>query len=244
MAEEGIEKPGIMEDPPLLPVDSNICHADSLAYWDTINPTVDGMLGGFPQVSRIDLRGSLNFLTKLRKGSPNSSKPFTRAVDCGAGIGRITAGLLSKVCTTIDVVEPIPKFAAEITNADFQGNGLVGDVYVTGLQKWEPHEGIKYALIWNQWALGHLTDVQLVAHLKRCGKLLEEGGWIIVKENMSTEIDGSDIFDETDSSVTRADGTFRRIFIEAGLKVVRAEVQAGFPRELLPVRTYALQPVD
>ena len=232
-----------MTDPLLLPVDSKICHADSLAYWDSVSPTVDGMLGGFPQVSRIDLRGSLNFLTKLRKASPYPTKPFTRAVDCGAGIGRITAGLLSKLCTTIDIVEPVAKFAAEVSNADFQGNGLVGDVYVTGLETWEPDEGIKYDLIWNQWALGHLTDVQLVAHLKKCGRLLEEGGWIIVKENMSTETDGSDDFDETDSSVTRSDATFRRIFIEAGLRVVRAEAQSGFPRELLPVRTYALRPV-
>ena len=243
MAEER-ETSDTPTDPALPPIDSNIRHADSLAYWASIPPTVDGMLGGFPQVSRIDLRGSLNFLTKLRKSSPNPSKPFTRAVDCGAGIGRITAGLLSKVCTTIDIVEPIAKFAAEVPNAEFQGNGLVGDVYVTGLERWEPREGVKYDLIWNQWALGHLTDGQLVAHLKKCRRLLEEGGWIIVKENMSTEPDGTDVFDETDSSVSRAHTTFQRIFGEAGLRIVGAEVQAGFPRELLPVRTYALRPMD
>ena len=158
------------ETPALLPpLDSYISHADSLAYWSSVSPTVDGMLGGFPQVSRIDLRGSLSFIAKLAKSSspnaPPGAKPFhfVRAVDCGAGIGRITAGLLSRICATIDVVEPIAKFAAEVSNADFQGNGLVGDVYVTGLEKWVPKEGVRYDLIWNQWTLGLLTYPQLVA---------------------------------------------------------------------------------
>ena len=244
MAEEAPASLKSATEPQTAPIDSHISHADALAYWNSVTPTVDGMLGGFPQVSRIDLRGSLNFLTKLCNGSANPAKPLARAADCGAGIGRITAGLLSKVCTTIDVVEPIAKFAAEVPNADFQGNGLIGEVYVTGLESWKPNDGVRYDLIWNQWALGHLTDAQLLTYLERCGELLQEGGWIVVKENMSTEVDGGDSFDETDSSVTRADTSFRRIFAEAGLKVVRTELQVGFPRELLPVRTYALQPVE
>ena len=53
--------------------------------------------------------------------------------------------------------------------------------------------------------MGHLTDAQLVAYLKRCGGLLrwEEGktsGLVVVKENLAT---GVDKFDEEDSSVTR-----------------------------------------
>ena len=63
------------------------------------------------------------------------------------------------------------------------------------------HESMKYDLIWNQWCLGHLTDAQLVEYLKKCGKAVRPGGWIIVKENISTMEE--DQFDETDSSVTR-----------------------------------------
>ena len=73
--------------------------------------------------------------------------------------------------------------------------------------------------------------------------LVRGGGWIVVKENLSTEPDGEDTFDETDSSVTRAEESWSRIFGEAGLRVVRPELQAGWPRELLPVRTYALRPI-
>ena len=67
---------------------------------------------------------------------------------------------------------------------------------------------------------------------------------MVVKENLSTRDFGEDIFDELDSSVTRSDGNFKRIFEEAGLKVVKAEVQGGFPRSLglYPVKMYALRP--
>jgi len=72
-----------------------------------------------------------------------------------------------------------------------------------GLEEWSPdwNENLRYDLIWNQWCLGHLTDAQLVAYLKKCAKVVREEGWIIVKENLSTS--GQDDFDEVDSSVTR-----------------------------------------
>jgi len=58
---------------------------------------------------------------------------------------------------------------------------------------------------------------------------------------MSTDIAGNDVFDDTDNSVTRADGKFRELFDKAGLTVVATEVQRGMPKELFPVRTYAMQ---
>ena len=119
----------------------------------------------------------------------------------GIRIGRITAGLLSKVCSTVDIVEPVAKFTAQIVaNSSFPAE-KIGDIYNESLENWTPTK--KYDLIWNQWCLGHLTDTQLVSFLERCGKCLSERGWIIVKENMSTDPEGGDIFDEVDSSVTR-----------------------------------------
>jgi protein N-terminal methyltransferase len=38
------------------------------------------------------------------------------------------------------------------------------------------------------------------------------------------------------------DEKFREIFEEAGLKIKKTEIQNGLPKELYPVRTYALQP--
>src|SRR5690242_19754364 len=53
--------------PPSPPPDSQIDRATSLAYWGSTSADVNGMLGGYPQVSGIDLRGSRAFLAKLRR---------------------------------------------------------------------------------------------------------------------------------------------------------------------------------
>ena len=66
----------------------------------------------------------------------------------------------------------------------------------------------------------------------------------MVKENLSTHKFGEDIFDNVDSSVTRSDQKFRDVFRQAGLHVVKAELQSGVPKGLglYPVKMYALKP--
>jgi protein N-terminal methyltransferase len=257
-------------DPPFpVPLDSD--HPDasinvehSLDYWNSVSSDNNGMLGGYPQTTRIDLQGSSNFLTKLRRGKAQATKqtllPLERVADCGAGIGRITKGLLLNVSKRVDIVEPVKKFTDTLVEslgsgewagdgANSSGKGQVGDVINLGLQDWVPEPGA-YDMIWNQWCVGHLTDAQLVAYLQRCKEGLVKSGddeeprpaWIIVKENLSPDIHHKDIYDEEDSSVTRSDEKFRKVFKEAGLKIVATEQQRGMPKELYPVRIYALRP--
>lgn len=231
--------------------DASISHTVALKYWNSVTPTVNGMLGGYPQISRVDLQGSTNFMAKLRRkqaipSGVAKSRPalLGRAVDCGAGIGRITAGFLVNIAEIIDIVEPVVKFTDEISNgksfAQWREQGKIGEIYNVGLEDWTPSQ--RYSLIWNQWCVGQLTDAQLRTYLQRCAGMLEEGGWIVVKENLSTSISDEDIFDDVDSSVTRSDVNFRAIFEAANLKIVASEIQKGFPKDLYPVRIYALQP--
>ncbi|KAK0839228.1 hypothetical protein LTS02_017553, partial [Friedmanniomyces endolithicus] len=201
--------------------DSLINPHTALAYWAATSPTVSEILGGYPQVSRVDLQGSRNFLAKLRRVSSHHppGKKLRRVVDCGAGIGRITEGLLARVAEVVDIVEPVPGFTEAL-----RGREGVGQIWNVGLEAWFPEReagmGGRYGLVWNQWCLGQLTDAQLVAYLRRLPKVLSEGGWIVVKENMSKDVLGEDVFDEEDSSVTRTDAKFRRLFVEeAGLKL-------------------------
>jgi protein N-terminal methyltransferase len=78
--------------------DSFINHQDAKTYWSAVDADVNGMLGGFPYVSRVDLQTSKNFLAKLgirvveRRTSLRSQGDkgeaggkVRRAVDCGAG---------------------------------------------------------------------------------------------------------------------------------------------------------------
>jgi protein N-terminal methyltransferase len=234
-----------MDTDPVEPADSAIDHKAALEYWSSVSADNTGVLGGYPQVSRIDLQSSSNFLAKLRRKSTNHAPPkrLTRVVDCGAGIGRITKGFLSKIADTVDIVEPVVNLTKVITEGaefeDLRKEGRIGKIYNVGLEDWTPEP--KYDLIWNQWCLGQLTDAQLLEYFERTKEFVSEGGWIVVKENMSTDIAGNDVFDETDSSVTRADGKFRLLFEKSGLKIVATEVQRGMPKELFPVRTYAMQ---
>ncbi|KZM19600.1 Protein N-terminal methyltransferase [Ascochyta rabiei] len=262
---------GMDADPPLTSLDperpdASINVSASLAYWEGVTSDNNGMLGGFPQTSRIDLQGSSNFLTKLRRvraGQATATRQalplLDRVADCGAGIGRITKGLLLGVGRRVDIVEPVKKFTDELvkelenTEEDAAGGdagrGQVGEVFNLGLQDWIPEAGA-YNLIWNQWCVGHLTDAQLVTYLERCKNGLvkpadgeeRSEAWIVVKENLSTDIRHKDIYDEEDSSVTRSDDKFRKLFKDAGLKIVATEQQRGMPKELYPVRIYALRP--
>ncbi|KAK5101523.1 hypothetical protein LTR70_000749 [Exophiala xenobiotica] len=271
-------------------LDSQISHADQISYWSSQSADVNGMLGGYPQLSRIDLQGSKNFIAKVRRisrvssSSPtntSSSKQDTTsahgsrstsgrapatpirdannskirlAVDCGAGIGRITSGLLLYVAETVDIVEPVTKFTDVLGQLQTSPDqGRVGEIFNCGLESWSPSAEKSYDLIWIQWCLGHLADKQAVEFLKRAARALagydvqnevegEAQGWIMVKENLSTDAWGEDIFDDVDSSVTRSDQKFKHLFEEAGLKIVKMEAQSGFPKDLYPVKMYALRP--
>lgn len=232
--------------------DSQIDHTAAVAYWTSTEASVTGMLGGYPQVSRIDLQQSANFLAKLRRSSSThpTSQNLARVVDCGAGIGRISLGLLTKVADVVDIVEPVEKFTREISEGeDFRQvreRGGVGRIWNVGLEAWDPladDKDLRYDVIWIQWCLGQCTDAQVRHLLHRVQPALVKGGWIVIKENLSNHLQGEDVYDETDSSVTRTDENLRKLFNEGGLKLVTTELQRGFPKGLYGVRMYALQPV-
>lgn len=266
-------------DPSL--TDAQISIADQVNYWQTISPDVRGMLGGFPQVSRIDVQFSRNFIRKLRRldakngvkshssqsqTTDSTTEPatdtfaFRHALEPGAGIGRVTLNLLGPLCAKIDIIEPVEKFTAVLTapESPLVKAKQLERVWNLPLQEWtasatpsfqHPESTTistppQYDLIFNQWCLNHLSLPSLTAYFKSLIPLLLPGGWIIVKENLSTDAFGADVFDAEDSSVTRSDANWRLAFEQAGLKIVKTELQTGFPKELglFPVRIYALRP--
>ena len=66
---------------------------------------------------------------------------------------------------------------------------------------------------------------------------------MVVKENLSTDPSGNNMYNELDSSVIRIDSKFKEIFNAAGIDVVKSEMQTGFPKQykLLPVKMYVLR---
>ncbi|KAK9471796.1 alpha-N-methyltransferase NTM1 [Dipodascopsis tothii] len=225
--------------------DSHISYDDGIAYWNSIPATVDGVLGGFGNTTlpRADMRGSSGFIEKIARKLPDFGAIVATgtACDIGAGIGRVTRDVLAKHFATVDLVEPVQSFADQIEPELAAASKLhvLGTIYRVGAQSFTPDAG-KYAVIWCQWCLGHLTDEQLVAFLRRCITGLAPAGLIFVKENNTSGFE--DEFDSVDSSVTRSNKSFQRAFAAAGLTVVHIELQPGLPTGLYPVRMYALRP--
>ncbi|ETN67907.1 ad-003 [Anopheles darlingi] len=207
-------------------------------YWSTISPTVDGMLGGFGSISFIDIRGSEQFLRHLYRLKP--APGHQRALDCGAGIGRITRGLLVPFFEQVDLVEQDEQFCQTARTSLKDCGPKIGTVYNEGLQSFVPQAG-HYDIIWVQWVLGHLTDEDLVQFFSRCANGLARSGMMVMKENFTSNDEV--IADETDSSVTRPLAAMKALLKRGNLRVVKEQRQTSFPKELYPVYMLALKPL-
>jgi len=205
-------------------------------YWQNVTPTIDGMLGGFAKISHIDVDGSSKFLKQLFKSEPPCPGK-ARALDCGAGIGRITKHLLTKHFEVVDLVEQDKHFL-EKAKEYLAGCERVGQLFCAGLQNFA-FTPATYDVIWCQWVLGHLTDDHLVDFFNRCITGLKKGGMLVVKENVTSS--GEVETDEDDSSVTRPPSLLRQIFARADLTIVKEFKQNRFPKELYDVHMFALR---
>ncbi|KAM0753902.1 hypothetical protein T439DRAFT_322787 [Meredithblackwellia eburnea MCA 4105] len=290
-----------------------------VSYWANTPATVNGVLGGYgpaTSVPRLDAAMTrmllLSILPKLSTITPShrANRPQEpskieqrrsfRALDCGAGIGRVTSTVLLPLFDRVDLVEPVPKFveaakeAAEkgikegwklvkppFSTEETKNRGKGVRMWQAGLQHFDPlhpaealaggaskhigtfgdvnltwpdpsqtfSEDDGYDLVMIQWCIGHLSNQQLVDFLKRAQKSLRRSefgleGYICLKENVCRDetAEGTGmLFDEDDSSFTRSDKVFRQVFADAGLTLIRREVQQGFPKELFPVIAYVLR---
>jgi len=98
---------------------------DGIDYWNTQPASLDGVLGGFGSGSlpRIDALGSRQFLLSLIPELctvPSAIRPLapphphrTRALDVGAGIGRVTADVLLYLVSDVVLLEPVDNFVQE-----------------------------------------------------------------------------------------------------------------------------------
>ncbi|KAI1795849.1 AdoMet dependent proline di-methyltransferase-domain-containing protein [Ganoderma leucocontextum] len=287
---------------------------DGIKYWESQPANYDGVLGGFGNgtLPRVDPLGSRQFLMHLLPELclvPSAVRPLnvlkevanrrTRALDVGAGVGRVTADVLLHLFSDVVLVEPVEPFVNEAfrrgkasglpapspsapapapekdsgnhlevvswkgiadktksvtfvqaTLQDFDPThpalspsnadkvkilGRVG--YVPSTTQDDLSDG--FDVVMCQWCLGALSDADLVAFFRKCKAALRDPtrGLIFVKENLCSE-EGSPrvVFDESDSSLTRSDLAWKKCFANASLKVIREQIQNGFPEGLYPVK--------
>ena len=93
-----------------------------------------------------------------------------------------------------------------------------------------------------QWAIGHVTDDDLVPLLSRLKASLKQTGVIILKENVLTGNGGcGTLLDLEGCSVRRSNAHFKALFARSGLRSVRDEMQKQLPSDLCRVKMWALR---
>lgn len=231
-------------------------------YWRESTPDLEGVLGGQTHVDEMDLSESLVFLREsviARLGVGTE-----RCLDCGAGIGRVTKGLLSLVFDRCDLVEQdedlLSKAVLELSAAP-ETLSRLGSAVVAGLQDLSftellamptsssnkksvsPVSSIQsnYDVVWLQWVVGCILDVDYIRLLKDASAHLSPKGCIIVKDNCCRD-DVAFVYDCVDASIARSPAYHDAIFEMAGLQVVAAALQTSWDKELMPVRMWCLRP--
>ncbi|OLP92255.1 Alpha N-terminal protein methyltransferase 1 [Symbiodinium microadriaticum] len=212
-------------------------YSRSLEYWSQQEASCCGVLGGHPETSHLDLEGSAAFLNMLQ------TKNFDTALDCGAGIGRITEGLLLRRCTIVDLLEPCRQLLEEargrLGGHSNKSYGSARHFLELSLQDTGELPD-RYDLIWVQWVLLYLTDADVVETLQRLRRSLSPCGLLVVKENCLLN-NSPGLVDQRDASITRSGRCMRDLFAQAGLKLVAEETQKDWPMNLLPVMMFALR---
>ena len=140
-------------------------YSDAEKYWSTVEPTLDGMMGGLTQLDASDSKFSLKMIDKFQQ-----DKNTKFALDVGAGIGRVTKNVLLKKYNTVDMLEVDQKFLDKAR--EYLGESLsrrVDKLYRVGMQDFVFEK--KYDVIWIQWCIGGLVFfLGLIARLRNFSK--------------------------------------------------------------------------
>lgn len=237
---EQLTKPGLGEGESLHERGKDLnWYTHAYAYWeDETNCPVsdDGVLGGYGALTPADSRGSSAFLEALRAKRP--SLGLDTAADLGAGCGRVTKHFLLQHFQKVHLFEQSPRLVAGAPRYIGSPDAERVECHVQVLQDFKPAPET-YDVIWIQWVIGHLHDLDYINFFRQCAIGLKPNGVICLKDNCT----GPDVafsVDLDDCSVARHPQYHRLLMILAGLNVELEQVQTEFPDELCPVHMWAL----
>jgi len=236
-------------------------HERTMRYWRKQKDNLVGVTGG--GINDKDLIFSKSFVedhllryapkksdTTLPSGTKKqtpTTRRFRRCLDAGAGIGRVTGGLLQHHSEHVDLLEPmkhlLTKARQKLGGTQGKKNGGCKFGYICStMQKFKPARTRMYDLVWCQWMLMYVSDEDAVEFLRKLGKTLttdDPRGIIVVKENLPDPGQGSFFDDESEEewkqdgtgsskrpmSVTRTAKHYEVLFKKAGLQILKKQLQ-------------------
>ncbi len=131
-------------------------YGKSSKYWEEQSASIDGMLGGLGNLDGLDVETSRAFLERIL---PENAKKGI-ALDCGAGIGRVTKHLLLPIFKSVDLLEQNEAYIDKsvVFLRDAHPTHSVDLRICTGMQNFTPDcAGTevslvgRYSLIWIQY---------------------------------------------------------------------------------------------
>mmetsp|Transcript_21632 Transcript_21632/g.36854 ORF Transcript_21632/g.36854 Transcript_21632/m.36854 type:complete len:263 (-) Transcript_21632:320-1108(-) len=222
-------------------------YAKAVEYWDQQEASYNGVLGGFGFVSDVDVRDSRQLIEKVLKtelAEAAAGKRTLVALDCGAGVGRVSKELLLHLFQEVDLLEPSAHLL-QAAEKDIKSGKRTSwpaahqavNFYQAGLQQ-HVFESQRYDVIWIQWCLLYLTDEDVLQLFRRCQQGLKPGGVIVVKENTCKK---GFVVDKEDSSLTRSNAYMLDLVDRSGMQLLYNQKQKNFPKDLFEVRMYCLK---
>ncbi|KAL1525121.1 hypothetical protein AB1Y20_019993 [Prymnesium parvum] len=174
--------------------------------------------------SEEDVAQSLEFLDAVRGSRPHLR--LERALDGGAGVGRVTKHVLLRRCENVCLVEPCERWLKQARR--YLGNKRAQrcSFVCERLEEYVPPVGA-FDLVWVQWCLQYLVDAHVVIALSNLRRGLSAHGVILLKENRPSGagIDQRAFYVDMPHGqhqrydVTRPDDHHRWLFSCAGLEV-------------------------
>jgi protein N-terminal methyltransferase len=215
-------------------------YATSSAYWARQEPTVNGMLGGYRQLTGVDVLMSCDIISKYQSAKARLGNGAV--ADCGCGIGRVAHFVLTDYFKEIDLIDPVERFLS-VAVETLSGDSATVRTFHCGVQDWIPPR--RYDAFWIQWAVMYLTDADAIAFLARCKANLNRNGLIFVKDNLAaddkaTKREAAQFFVE-DRGICRAYTHYMELFRNAGLALVEEVKQDQWPEDMLPLYCFVLK---
>ncbi|OXB58007.1 hypothetical protein ASZ78_011817 [Callipepla squamata] len=160
-------------------------YARAKHFYQEVPATEEGMMGDYIELSNIDVESSREFLRKFVGGVGKAGT--NRALDCGSGIGRISKHVLLPIFKSVELVDMMENFLAEVPNYLQGEEDRVEMYYCKSLQEFTPAPQ-RYDVIWIQWVSARegcvldCLDSSVIRDLNILRSLIEMSGLIILQE--------------------------------------------------------------
>ena len=160
-----------------------------------------------------------------------------RVLELGSGNGRVTERVLSKIFERVDLVELSSKQIA-FAKQRLSGNKRIGNFYNVDISDFGFEK--TYDVIWVQWVISFVTDLELQKFLSKAQLHLSPQGVVVIKDviephaNFSTKIESK--------MYIRSLRLWKKQAKKAGYSVVFEDSPKGLSTEFEEIATIVLRP--